>query len=137
MKRLMIMVKENTKQSLQVINESMLLPIQIEQVIKSLLDRCPIKDVSTKFLNQTAEFMAGMILEIANIRKELGLKDGHTEILSESEIAKERKDKATQKLLRNFTFLTRSQIDNFIELVWLKYRKAQIQPGEAVGAVAA
>ena len=81
--------------------------------------------------------MRGMILEVANIRKELGLKDGLNEVLTESEITKETKDKATQKLLRNFTFLTKSQIENFIELVWLKYRKAQIQPGEAVGAVAA
>ena len=40
-------------------------------------------------------------------------------------------------MLRNFTYVTRSQLDKFAILVWDKYRRAQITPGEAVGAVAA
>jgi DNA-directed RNA polymerase III subunit RPC1 len=39
--------------------------------------------------------------------------------------------------LRNFTYLTKSQFVKFNKLVWEKYLRAQIQAGEAVGAVAA
>ena len=42
-----------------------------------------------------------------------------------------------QRLLRNFTYLTKSQLTKFSALVWDKYARAQITPGEAVGAVAA
>ena len=85
-----------------------------------------IKDVSIKFLDQVSDFIKSMVTEISKVRKQLGLKDGLTELLSESEQSKERKDRSLQKLLRNFPFLTNSQITNFFDLVWFKYKKAQI-----------
>ena len=46
-------------------------------------------------------------------------------------------DFGEESFLRNFDFLTKNQLDKFIELVWKTYEKAMIQPGEACGAVAA
>ena len=38
---------------------------------------------------------------------------------------------------RNFNHFTQSQFNTFINLVWQRYQRAIIQPGEACGAVAA
>ena len=46
-------------------------------------------------------------------------------------------DPDTDKMLRNFTHLTKTQFELFIQQVWREYERALIQPGEACGAVAA
>lgn len=61
---------------------------------------------------------------IANQRKDLGLRNGLSIIPSPQDLKKEREDKVIQKLLRNFTFLTQSQLDDFTALVWNKYKRA-------------
>lgn len=61
---------------------------------------------------------------IANQRKDLGLRNGLSIIPSPQDLKKEREDKVIQKLLRNFTFLTQSQLDDFTSLVWNKYKRA-------------
>jgi DNA-directed RNA polymerase III subunit RPC1 len=71
------------------------------------------------------------------VRQSIGVKNDSTNLVSESDIRAERKDPIVQKLLRNFTYLTKSQFIKFNKLVWEKYLRAQIQAGEAVGAVAA
>jgi DNA-directed RNA polymerase III subunit RPC1 len=74
---------------------------------------------------------------VSTVRQSIGVKNDSTNLVSESDIRAERKDPIVQKLLRNFTYLTKSQFIKFNKLVWEKYLRAQIQAGEAVGAVAA
>lgn len=50
LKRLLIMIKENTKKTLKVKREDVMLPSQIQQYIKNLDNKCPLKNVSGKFL---------------------------------------------------------------------------------------
>jgi hypothetical protein len=54
------------------------------------------------------------------------VKNDSTILVSESDIRAERKDPIVQKLLRNFTYLTKSQFIKFNKLVWEKYLRAQI-----------
>lgn len=51
LKRLFTIVKENTKQSALVINEDMLLPKEIHEVTEEIIKKCPIKNVSDKFVS--------------------------------------------------------------------------------------
>ena len=81
--------------------------------------------------------MANIAKEVASARRNIGVKDGLENVLTVSEVKKERKDSVVQALLRNFTFITESQLSKFAGFVWEKYQRAQIQAGEAVGAVAA
>jgi len=83
------------------------------------------------------DFLIGIANEVSTVRQSIGVKNDSTNLVSDSDIRAERKDPIVQKLLRNFTYLTKSQFIKFNKLVWEKYLRAQIQAGEAVGAVAA
>ncbi|KAI8459810.1 DNA-directed RNA polymerase III subunit C1 [Phakopsora pachyrhizi] len=44
---------------------------------------------------------------------------------------------ASKKIISNKTQVTRKQIEGFLDLCWIKYVKAKVEPGTAVGAVGA
>lgn len=48
--RLMIMIWENTKQTARVIQENVLLPYQIREYLNTIEKKCPIQNVSQKFI---------------------------------------------------------------------------------------
>jgi DNA-directed RNA polymerase III subunit RPC1 len=54
------------------------------------------------------DFLIGIANEVSNVRQSIGVKNDSTNLVSESDIRAERKDPVVQKLLRNFTYLTRS-----------------------------
>lgn len=81
--------------------------------------------------------MQNIAKEVATVRQNIGVKDGLKNLMSDLEVKKERKDPIVQALLRNFTYITESQIYKFAAFVWEKYQRAMISAGEAVGAVAA
>jgi len=130
-------VKENTKQTALVMGEDMLLPQEILKLTETMVGLCPIRNVSAKFVQQLKDFMQNIAREVATVRTNIGVKDGLTNEVSLAEVKRERKDPVVQALLRNFTYITESQLKKFMGFVWEKYQRAQIQAGEAVGAVAA
>lgn len=115
----------------------MLLPSEIALLLDTAIENCPIREISQKFLTSVRTFFEGTINEISKVRTDIGQKDGVKDIPTAADLKKERKDPIVQRLLRNFTYLTKSQFFEFIGKVWEKYKRAQTQPGEAVGAIAA
>jgi DNA-directed RNA polymerase III subunit RPC1 len=57
LKRLFTIVKENTKQTALVISEDMLLPKEILEQAEVMIRKCPIRNVSTKFVQTFREFL--------------------------------------------------------------------------------
>jgi hypothetical protein len=72
------------------------------------------------------DFLIGIANEVSTVRQSIGVKNDSTNLLSYIDIRAERKDPIVQKLLRNFTYLTKSQFIKFNKLVWEKYLRAQI-----------
>lgn len=72
------------------------------------------------------DFLIGIANEVSTVRQSIGVKNDSTNLVSDSDIRAERKDPIVQKLLRNFTYLTKSQFIKFNKLVWEKYLRAQI-----------
>jgi len=79
---------------------------------KAILN-CPLQKVSIKFIESLRKFLGN----ISSLVHDLEGND--------------------VKFRRNFNHFTQSQFDAFIGLVWQRYKRAIIQPGEACGAVAA
>lgn len=71
----------------------MLLPQQIIDLTEKAIEKCPIKNVSKKFLEQLKEFLEGLASEISRVRMNIGLKDGLSFTLTDQEHNQERKDK--------------------------------------------
>ena len=65
LKRLFTIVKENTKQSSQVISEDTLLPSEIMAEARQLAIRCPVANISSKFMETLKEFVVGIAKEVA------------------------------------------------------------------------
>jgi hypothetical protein len=60
------------------------------------------------FITQLRTFIEGLAKEISKVRTNIGIKDGLIQLLNDAELRKELKDKVVQKLLRNFTYITKS-----------------------------
>lgn len=89
---------------------------------KAIKER-PIKNVSKHFRTSLTAFMEKLACKVERL-------------IFKTEDASQN-DAEENSFLRNFDFLTQSQFDKFMSLVWSRYEKAKIQPGEACGAVAA
>ena len=124
LKRLFTIIKENTKQTALVIGEDMMLPGEIKSVSECIIKRCPIKNISSEFKNQLRAFIDNIAKEVSVVRRNIGVKDGIDHTLSKQEHIKEQGDRVVQSLLRNFTYITNSQLEKFIKLVWDKYCRA-------------
>jgi len=72
-------------------------------------------------LEQVRDFITGIANEVARVRQNIGVKDDLNNLLTDADLRKERKDSIVQKLLRNFQYLTQSQLLKFVKLVWEKY----------------
>lgn len=68
LKRLFTIVKENTKQTALVISEDMLLPKEVLELTEAMIRKCPIKNVSSKFIQTFREFLANIAKEVATVR---------------------------------------------------------------------
>ena len=65
LKRLFTIVKENTKQTAYVISEDMLLPAEIMNAASQIEHDCPVKGVSSKFIETVRSFLIGIAKEVA------------------------------------------------------------------------
>ena len=113
--RLYVIIKEATKES--EVENAMLTPSQIRSLTAKAIEDRPVKQASTKFCDSLTSFLDKLASRIERIL----FKSDDIEV----------------SFFRNFEFLTQTQFDKFISLVWKTYEKAMIQPGEACGAVAA
>jgi len=84
---------------------------------KAIID-CPVKNVSNKFIKSFREFFGKIASQVEQVS--LKLNTDHN-----------------GSMVRNFTYLTKSQFEDLVKLTWKTYERAVIQPGEACGAVAA
>ena len=75
-------------------------------------------------MEQVRDFITGIANEVARVRQNIGVKDDLNNLLTDADLRKERKDSIVQKLLRNFQYLTQSQLLKFVKLVWEKYQKS-------------
>jgi len=99
----------------------MLLPQEIIRLTETLVGKCPIRNVSSKFLQQLKDFLQNIAREVATVRTNIGVKDGLASDVTTAEVKRERKDSVVQSLLRNFTYITESQLKKFMGFVWEKY----------------
>ena len=116
--RLWVRVKEATKKQAQ--QEPLLTAGQVRQLTGEAIAECPIKNVGQKWIGERSVLRDFMETKAKEIEQALGVVQANDD-----------------RLLRNFTHLTRGQLNQFMELVWQMYERAMIQPGEACGAVAA
>ena len=86
----------------------MLLPSEIREEAEKIVKNCYIKNVSTKFLETLKEFLFGIADEVSYVRRSIGVKDDKDNLVKDADLKAERKDPIVQKLLRNFTYLTKS-----------------------------
>jgi hypothetical protein len=86
----------------------MLTPSQIQSLTLKAIEERPIKQVSTKFLESLKSFLNNLASKIERILFK-------TEDISSGD-----------SFFRNFDFLTRTQFEKFINLVWKTYEKAMI-----------
>lgn len=75
LKRLFTIVKENTKQSALVISEEMMLPFEIREASQKVILKCPIKNISDRFLETVSNFILSIANEVSQVRKNIGVKD--------------------------------------------------------------
>jgi hypothetical protein len=68
--------------------------------------------------------LIGIANEVSIVRQSIGVKNDRDHLLNDADLRAERKDSIVQKLLRNFTYLTKSQFVKFNKLVWEKYQRA-------------
>ena len=102
--RLYVIIKEATKKSEA--EQAMLTPSQIRELTAQAIEDRPVKDVSPNFLKTLTEFLDKLSAKIERLLFKTGDND--------------------DGFLRNFDFLTRTQFDKFIALVWKTYEKALI-----------
>ncbi len=123
--RLYVLIKEATRKSEA--GNAMLTPSQIRDLTEQAIKDRPLKSVSKQFCNSLSSFMGDLAKKIERLlfNKDSDLDENMSCL------------KTGSSFLRNFDYLTKSQFDKFIDLVWRTYEKALIQPGEACGAVAA
>ena len=92
--------------------------------------------MSSKFLEMFKDFVeTHLVREIGRVRESLGFSNKLT--AAQLQVERRHLDHYMKRTLRNFTHVTRSQFNEFVDLVWKKYQQAIIQPGEAVGAICA
>lgn len=103
------------QQSMKSRNDKMLTGAEIMGLNDTLLDHTHIKNPSFKFMTALKEFINGIAQQVTHLQAKF----------------------TDEAFLKNFTHLTMPQFKQFIELVWLKYEKAIMVPGEACGAVTA
>ena len=121
--RLYVIVKEATRKEEQ--DKPMLMPSQIRELTAASVQNPPVKNVSSIFCEKLSKFLEGIAKKVENLIFRL----------DEGDDLENSDDK--NRFLHNFDFLTRSQFDKFINLVWRQYERALIEPGEACGAMAA
>jgi hypothetical protein len=104
----------------------MMLPSEIREEASRLVVNSNVKNPNAKFVQTVKDFLIGIANEVSTVRQSIGVKNDRDNLVTESDLRSERKDPIVQKLLRNFTYLTKSQFFKFNKLVWEKYQRAQI-----------
>ena len=92
---------------------------EIKKEVEEYINKCPIKnyEINEVFLNDIRNFFDEKI----NIIKQ----------------AEDRFSKKNTNIINNICSVGENQLKYFFEELWIRYTKAKVNPGEAVGAVAA
>jgi len=92
---------------------------EIRDKVEEQISKCPIKkgEISEVFLNEIRKFFNEKIEIIQEAKKSFG--------------------NLKQNVVNNICSIGENQLKEFFKELWIKYLKAKVNPGEAVGAVAA
>lgn len=117
--RLFTIVKERTKNTAKVQAEPMMYPHEIEAETLKAVQDCPIPNLSDKFKRHFQSFIQSTLVnEISRVRESFGLSNHG---VTAKQIKYEQGDTIMLRQLRNCIHITRSQFEEFIQLVWKKY----------------
>ena len=125
--------------------DSVLLPCDILEVAEDLLNQprflsmCGGSVHGQKFLDEIAEFCRAIAARASLERVFLGLDDGY-HYLGNAQSTRpfpiDRSPVATRRSKQlAFCHVTRRQLSHFFDVVYSKYRRSIVEPGEAVGAI--
>lgn len=96
---------------------------EIISIANQEIENCPLKNVSDNFIKEVLAFMASFEQNIQHLDNSLYNEDIKQEVL--------------HNFRNGIASFTETQLKEFFRVMWIKYRKALVVPGEAVGAVAA
>lgn len=126
-------------------SDSVLLPCEILEVAEQLLNQprflsmCGNTVHGQKFLEEIAEFARTIAARASLERVFLGLDDGYNYLGSAQSTRQFPIDRAPLGLRRSrqlaFCHVTHRQLSHFFDVIYAKYRRSIVEPGEAVGAI--
>ena len=125
--------------------DSVLLPCDILEVAETLLNHprflsmCGGSVHGQKFLDEIAQFCRTIAARASLERVLLGLDDGYHYLGNAPSARRFPIDRAPLSMRRSkqlaFCHVTRRQLSHFFDVVYAKYRRSIVEPGEAVGAI--
>ena len=95
-------------------NEPYLTPNELVELVNSEISKCPLTQVSDMFISDIRKYFDEKVTLINNTRAQINI----------------------DSIVHGICSFTEKQIVNFFRIMWMKFMKAKVHPGEAVGAVA-
>ncbi|KAK9768440.1 DNA-directed RNA polymerase III subunit C1 (rpo31) [Basidiobolus ranarum] len=116
-----------------------LLPYQITKIAREELKKPAFTKVcNSAFLESVETFIREYIVEkLAEVRRKNGMKEALDEPKSSKADIDKNIDPSIRKMINNKLTVTEPQLKAFLDVCLLKYMKAKIEPGSAVGALGA
>ncbi|KAJ9083946.1 DNA-directed RNA polymerase III subunit C1 (rpo31) [Entomophthora muscae] len=111
-------------------------PLAVHAIVsktKEILSRVEFTSAcNPAFLESTQDFITNNVVnKIANIRVELGLSDGLDAHQMEDDVSE------LVKQVNQRCYINEKQLEKFLEVCRIKYLRAKVEPGTAVGAIGA
>ncbi|KAF8735311.1 hypothetical protein AX14_002299 [Amanita brunnescens Koide BX004] len=115
-----------------------LLPYEIMEIVdQELSTERFVGSCSQPYLDLVRDFMKQVVQKVVAIRRSHGLPDALVRTGEWGRDANLSFGVTEKALMSNKAEITAGQIQNFLEICWVKYVKARIEPGSTVGAVGA
>lgn len=120
-------------------NERCLTPKEIISISNTEFKNCPLPHINEFFIDEVKNFILSYSQNIEALEKNYlsSYKERSMDVDSEENSKENEQEKQKiYSIINGISSLTLTQLKEFFRILWLKYKRAMIVPGEAVGAVA-